>query len=54
VANQQYPVIKHTEDMETKTYEEIYHNMRNAMFEKVYSINLVILGVHASELNNTA
>jgi len=40
--------------METKTYEEMYHNMRHAMFEKVYSINLVILGVHVSELNHTA
>lgn len=36
--------------METKTYEEKYHNMRTAIFGKVYSINLVMPGVHVSEL----
>jgi len=40
--------------METKTYEEMYHNKRTAIFGKVYSINLVILGVYVSELNHTA
>lgn len=35
-------------------YNEIYHNMRNAIFEKVYSIDLIMLGLHDSELKQTA
>lgn len=35
-------------------YNEIYHNMRKAIFERVYSIDLIMLGLHDSELKQTA